>query len=224
MRIRGCEKLTEANVIVAYRLSQREPALKMKFHDELYGRHDDGVLSRIPHTKLAKGVVEIPQRNLDEVRRIFDKHKVAYELRITIPEKERDHILEITKTIEDPYEKSLGLGSLDFGRFVVERLEEIGEKSVKTGDLRDEMLAVVDTVQKWSKKHEGEPLADVIPYAFGALENKQSGDVAAAKRAVLRIAESLKSWMVGYHVLRESTGEESVGDVLRKYRKHKTQS
>jgi len=221
MKIRGCEKLTQANVIVAYRLNLRESALKTKFHDELYGRHNDGVLSRIPHTKLAKGVVEISQRNLDEIRRIFDKYGVEYELRLTIPEKERNHIFEIVKTIEDPYEKALSLDSLGFSSFVIERLEELGERPLEPGEFADEMLAVEDVVQKWAKKHEGDPLADVLVYMFQALETKHGAELGIARKNALRIAESLKNWTVGYQVLRESKDEESVGEVLKRYRMRK---
>lgn len=221
MKIRGCERLTQANVIVAYRLNSSESALKTKFHDELYGRHDDGFLSRIPHSKLAKGVVEISQRNLDEIRHIFDKYNVEYELRITIPEKERDQIFRIVKTIEDPYEKALDLKSSVFSDFVIERLQQLGEKPVEASEFADEMLAIDDTVQKWASRHEDEPLANVLSYMFKDFEAKRDAEPAIVRNNILRIAESLRSWAVGYHVLQESSDEESVGELLKKYKTRK---
>jgi len=224
MNIRGCEKLTEANVIVAYRLAFREPAVKTKFHDELYGRHNDGILSRIPHRKLADGVIEIPQRNFDEISGIFEKYGVDYELRLAIPVKEHDEIVKIVKTLEDPYEKALDLNSSDFSSFVIERLQQLGEKPVEAAEFKGEMLAISDTVQKWAGKHEDDPLASVLPYMVKALEAKRDVEPAVAKSNIQRVAESLKNWAVGYHVLRESNDEESVGELLKKYKARKKMS
>jgi len=221
MNIRGCEKLTEANVIVAYRLAVREPAVRTRFHDELYGRHNDGILSRIPHMKLADCVIEIPQRNFDEVSSIFEKYGIDYELRLAIPVKERVEILGIVKTIKDPYEKALDLDSSDFSNFVFERLQQLGKRSVKAGEFTDDLLAISDTVQKWAGKHEDDPLASVLSYMFKAFEARRDVEPAIARSNILRVAESLRNWTVGYHVLRESSDEESVGELLKKYKARK---
>jgi len=220
MDVKGCEKLTDANVMLIYKLPAQSANIKTKFHDELYGRHNEGVLFKIPHTKLIKGVIEIPQRNLDEITRIFDKYGVDYKLRIVIPVKERDQIIKIVKTIEDPYEKALEFKSLDFSKFVTEKLEKMGTCR-ETSELENEMLAISDTVQKWLSRHEADPLAEVLAYMFKALQTKQSPESNATKRNVLRIAESLKNWTVGYQVLRESKDTESVGEVLKKYKMNK---
>jgi hypothetical protein len=221
MNIKGCEKLTDANVMIVYKLSIPNPSTKTRFHDELYGRHNDGILFKIPHTKLAKGVIEIPQRNLDEISRIFDKYGVDYKLRITIPVKEHDQIVKIVRTIEDPYEKALELNPLDFSEFVTKRLEEIDTKPMQPSEFADEMLAISDTVQKWVSKHEDDPLAEILAYMFKALQTKQSQESDAIKRNFRRIAESLKNWIVGFQVLRESKDKEPIGEVLKKYKNSK---
>jgi hypothetical protein len=220
MDVKGCEKLTDANVMIIYKLPAQNASIKTRFHDELYGRHKEGTLFRIPHTKLIKGVIEIPQRNLDEITHIFDKYGVEYRLRIVIPVEEHDQIMKIVKTIEDPYEKALEFDSLDFSKFVIEKLEEMG-KSMEASELENEMLAISDTTQKWVGKHEDDPLAEVLAYMFKALQTEQSSESNFAKRNVLRIAESLRNWTVGYQVLRESKDTESVGEVLKKYKMHK---
>ncbi len=38
MQVEGCEKLTRANIIIAYEFSSKNPKVKTKFHDELYGK------------------------------------------------------------------------------------------------------------------------------------------------------------------------------------------
>lgn len=221
MDVKECEKLTEANVMIVYKLPTQNASIKTKFHDELYGRHKEGILFKIPHTKLAKGVIEIPQRNFDEISLIFDKYGVDYKARIVIPIKDRDQIMKIVKTIEDQYEKAVEFNSLVFSKFVTEKLEEIGKEPLQTSELENEMLAISDTVQKWVRKHEDEPLADVLAYMFQALQIKQSAESELIKRNAVRIAESLRNWTVGYQVLKESKDTESVGDVLKKYKKHK---
>ncbi|MDH5745098.1 MAG: hypothetical protein OEZ52_16270 [Candidatus Aminicenantes bacterium] len=221
MDIKGCERLTDANVIIVYNLSNQDSSTKTRFHDELYGRHKNGILFKIPHKKLIKGAIEIPQRNLQEIKSVFDKHRVDYELRITIPVKEPGQIVRIVEEIEDPYEKALEFNSLDFSGFVTERLGEIGNKSLKPDELADEMLTVRNTVQKWVSRHEDDPLADVLAYMSKALKDNQSLEPNTAKRNILRVAESLKNWTVGYHVLQESKDSESLGEVLKKYRMKK---
>ena len=39
MQVEGCEKLTKANIIIAYELSSENAKAKTRFHDELYGRN-----------------------------------------------------------------------------------------------------------------------------------------------------------------------------------------
>ena len=85
MQVEGCEKLTKANIIIAYELSSENSKAKTRFHDELYGRNNNGLLSKIPHRKLANCVIEIPQRNLGDIRPIFKKYDVKYQLRLAIP-------------------------------------------------------------------------------------------------------------------------------------------
>jgi hypothetical protein len=218
MKIKGCEKLTEANVIIAYELSSENANVKTRFHDELYGRNKEGLLFKIPHTKLARGVIEIPQRNLGEIRGVFDKYGVVYKLRLTIPVRDSSQIMKIAQTIRDPYEKALGFNSLDFSKFITEKLETIGSGHLQNDELTDEMLAISDTMQKWVKTHEEEPLATGFAYMFKALETAGSKAPEDVKRNALRIAESLRNWTVGYQILGESEDNESIGSILKKYK------
>ena len=129
MQVEGCEKLTKANIIIAYELSSENAKAKTKFHDELYGRNRDGLLSKIPHRKLANCVIEIPQRNLGDVRPIFEKYDIKYQLRIAIPERDAEKIVRITNSIEDPYEKAVDYDSEGFSTFVVDKLIGSASKS-----------------------------------------------------------------------------------------------
>jgi hypothetical protein len=221
MEIKGCSKLTEANIIIVYGLSSEDPRIKTKFHDELYGRKKRGLLFRIPHRKLARGVLEIPQRNLREVRSVFDKYGVDYELRLTLPVRNSEQISKIARTIKDPYEESLRFKSLDFSKFVTTKLEDIGKGRLPDEELTDEILAINDTMQKWVKTHQEEPLATGVAYLFSSLENESSKDPEDVKRDASRIAASLKHWTIGYQVLEESEDTESIDEVLEKYRKSK---
>ena len=99
MQVEGCEKLTKANIIIAYELSSENAKAKTRFHDELYGRNRDGLLSKIPHRKLANCVIEIPQRNLGDIRPIFKKYGVKYQLRIAIPVRDPEQIVKISDSI-----------------------------------------------------------------------------------------------------------------------------
>ncbi|MGD0994604.1 MAG: hypothetical protein ABR909_03650 [Candidatus Bathyarchaeia archaeon] len=221
MQVEGCEKLTKANIIIIYGLSSEDAKLKTKFHDELYGRNKDGFLSKIPHRKLTDGVIEISQRNLEEVKTIFEKYPVNYQLRITIPVRDTEQILQITKTIEDPYEKALGLEAVGFSKFMIDKLEKISKQEMEKEDLLDELLAIKDTVQKWIMLHQEEPLAAAFSYMFKALELTEGKSLETIRRDVSRIAESLKHWTIGYQVLKESKDTESIDEVLKKYKAKK---
>ena len=218
MEIKGCEKLTDANVIIAYELTLGNAKVKTKFHDALYGRRKDGLLFKIPHRKLARGVIEIPQRNLGDVKKVFEKYGVGYKLRLTIPVRDSAQIVKIVKTIEDPYEKALEFDSLQFSRFVTAKLEYIGKEHLSSDDLSDELLSIEDTMEKWVKTHREEPLATEFGYMYNALKVAEGKSPEEAKRHALRIAESLKHWTVGYQVLEKSSDDESIDDVLKKYR------
>jgi len=207
--------------MIVYNLPSKNAKVKTKFHDELYGRHKEGILFRIPHRKLARGVIEIPQRNLGEIRPVFDKYGVDYELRLMIPIRDSDQIAKIVTTIKDPYERAIELDSLNFSKFIIKKLEEIGEKTHEKNELEDEILAATDTAQKWVRKHEKEPLATEFAYIFKSLETAENQEPEMAKRSSLRIAESLKNWTVGYQVLKESKNKETIEDVLKKYKSKK---
>jgi hypothetical protein len=221
MEVKGCEKLKEANVIIAYELPPKSANIKTKFHDELYGRKKNGLLSKIPHCKLADSVIEIPQRNLVEVKCVFDKYGVGYKLRLTIPERDTDQIEKIAESIEDPYEKALSFDSLHFSEFVTSKLEMISKGNTQTDDLLDETLAISDTVEKWVKRHKEEPLATEFAYLFKALETASKETPEVVKRIALRVAESLRHWTVGYQILEGSKDTDSIEDVLKKYRASK---
>jgi len=221
MQVEGCEKLTKANIIIAYELSSENPKAKTRFHDELYGRNNNGLLSKIPHRKLANCVIEIPQRNLGDIRPIFKKYDVKYQLRLTISERDLEKIVRITDSIEDPYEKALKFDSLGFGTFITDKLDKVGKQELSKEELQDEMLAISDTVGKWFNMHPDEPLSIGFAYMFKALEVADCKSPEIVKRDVLRISESLKHWIVGYRVLKESKDTESIDDVLKRYRAQK---
>jgi hypothetical protein len=218
MQIKGCERLTEANVIIAYELSSENAKVKTQFHNALYGRKKEGLLFKIPHRKLARGVIEIPQRNLDDIKRVFDKFGVGYELRLTLPVRDSAQIITITKTIEDPYEKAKQFDSFDFGEFVVSKLEEIGKGLGEIENISDEVLSLEDTMEKWVKINRGKALAPEFAYMLDALGTGENKSPEEVKRNALRIANSLRHWIVGYKVLEESKDNESIDAVLKKYR------
>src|SRR4030042_4049240 len=124
MQVEGCEKLTNANVIIAYEVSSKNIKDKTRFHNELYGRNNDGFLFKIPHRKLANCVIEIPQRNLRDIRPIFNKYDISYQLRIAIPERDPEKIVEITDSIEDDYRKALNYDSIAFSTFLLDKLDK----------------------------------------------------------------------------------------------------
>lgn len=221
MQIRGCEKLTNANVMIVYNLPSKNAKVKTRFHDELYGRHKEGILFKIPHRKLARGVIEISQRNLGEIRPVFDKYSVVYELRLVNPIRDSDQIMKIVTNIKDPYERAIESDSLSFSKFITKKLEEIGGKTLERSELENEILAATDTVQKWVRKHEDEPLATGFAYIFKGLETAENKEPEIVKRNALRIAESLKNWTIGYHILKESKDKETVEEVLKKYKSKK---
>ena len=215
MQIEGCEKLTKANIIIVYELSSENAKIKTKFHDELYGRKKNGLLYKIPHRKLANGVIEISQRNLKDVRNIFEKYSVDYQLRLTIPVRDTKQIVKISETIEDPYEKALMLDQVDFSKFVISKLEKIGKQTVECEDFSDELLSINDTMQK------EEPLAAGFAYMFKALEAVDDKSPETMRREALRVAESLRHWTVGYQVLKESKDNESIDEILNRFRANK---
>ena len=90
--------------------------------------------------------------------------------------------------------------------------------------LQDEALAIGDTVAKWFKAHQDEPLSAGFAYMFKSLEVAGSKSPDAIRREVLRISESLKHWLVGYHVLQGSEDNESIDEVLRRYKGQKEKS
>jgi hypothetical protein len=223
MQVEGCEKLTKANIIIAYELSSENPKAKTKFHDELYGRNKDGFLFKIPHRKLANGVIEIPQRNLADIRPIFRKYGVRYHLRISIPESDPEKIIRIAASIKDPYEKALDYDSLGFSTFIVDKLDKIGKQELAKEEVQDDALAISDTVGKWFKTHQNEPLSTGFAYMFKALEVADGKSPETIKREVLRISESLKHWIIGYSVLKDSKDTETIDEVLQKYKAQKQQ-
>jgi len=221
MQVEGCEKLTKANIIIAYELSLENAKAKTRFHDELYGRHKDGFLSKIPHRKLADCVIEIPQRNLGDIRPIFKKYGVKYQLRIAIPVRDSEQIVKISDSITDPYEKALEYDSLGFSTFIIDKLDKVGKQDLAQEELEDEMLAVSDTVGKWFKMHPDKPLSTGFAYMFKALEVADGKSPEIIRRDVLRISESLKHWIVGYRVLKDSKDTESIDEVLQRYKTQK---
>lgn len=224
MHVEGCEKLTKANIIIAYELSSENAKAKTKFHDELYGRNKDGLLFKIPHRKLANGVIEISQRNLGDIRPIFKKYDVKYQLRIAIPERDPEQIVKISNSIEDPYEKALDYDSAGFGTFIIDKLDNVGKQELNTDELQDEMLAISDTVGKWFKIHKEEPLSTGFAYMFKALEAAEGKSPEIIRRDAVRISESLKHWIVGYHVLKDSKDTESIDEVLQRYKAQKEEA
>jgi len=218
MQVEGCEKLTKANVIIAYEVSSKNAKDKTKFHNELYGRNNDGLLFKIPHKKLAKCVIEIPQRNLRDIRPIFKKYDINYQLRISIPERNPEKILEITDGIDDPYKKALNYDSVDFSTFIIDKLDKAGKKTVENEELQDELLTIKDTVEKWFKKHKDSSLAMGFAYMFQALEVAEGKSPEIIRKDMLRIKESLKHWVIGYQVLKESKDTESIDELLQKYK------
>jgi hypothetical protein len=222
MQVEGCEKLTKANVIIAYEVSSKNTKDKTRFHNELYGRHNDGFLSKIPHRKLANCVIEIPQRNLRDIRPIFNKYAISYQLRIAIPERDADKIVKITDSIEDPYEKALNYDSLAFSAFLVDKLDKASKPALAKEELEDELLAITDTVEKWFKTHSDAPLSTGFAYMFKALEVADGKSPEVIRRDVSRIEESLKHWVVGYQVLNESEDTDLIDDLLKRYKTKKT--
>jgi len=221
MQVEGCEKLTKANVIIAYQVSSKKTKDKTRFHNELYGRNNDGLLSKIPHRKLANCVIEIPQRNLRDIRPIFSKYDVKYQLRLTISERDPERIVEITDSIEDPYEKALNYDSLTFSTFLFDKLEKASKPELEKEELEDELLAIIDTVEKWFKKHSDAPLSTEFAYMFKALEVAEGKSPEIIRRDISRIKESLKHWVVGYQVLNESKDTDSIDDLLKRYKAQK---
>jgi hypothetical protein len=221
MQVEGCEKLTKANVIIAYQVSSKNTKDKTRFHNELYGRNNDGLLSKIPHRKLANCVIEIPQRNLRDIRPIFKKYGINYQLRITISERDPQKIIEITDSLEDSYEKALNYDSLPFSTFILGKLDNAHQQSLEKEDLLDELLAITDTVGKWFKMHPDAPLSTGFAYMFKALEVADGKSPEIIRRDISRIQESLKHWVIGYQVLNESKDTDSIDELLKRYRAQK---
>ena len=223
MQVEGCEKLTKVNVIIAYEVSSKNTKDKTRFHNELYGRKNNGALSKIPHRKLANCVIEIPQRNLRDIRPIFNKYDINYQLRIAIPERDPERIVRITDSIEDPYEQALHYDSLGFTTFVIDKLDKASRQALGKEELQDEMLAITDTIEKWFKLHQDEPLSTGFAYMFKALEVADGKSPEIIRRDILRIRESLKHWVIGYQVLKGSEDAESIDEVLQRYKTQKNQ-
>jgi hypothetical protein len=167
-------------------------------------------------------VIEIPQRNLRDVRPIFNKYDINYQLRLTISERDPEKIVEITDSIEDPYEKALNFDSLPFSTFILGKLDHASKQSLEKEDLQDELLAITDTVGKWVTKHPDAPLSIGFAYMFKALEVTDGKSPEIIKRDISRIKESLKHWVVGYQVLKESKDTDSIDDLLKRYKTQKT--
>lgn len=222
MQVEGCEKLTKANIIIAYQVSSKNTKDKTKFHNELYGRNNDGPLSKIPHRKLANCVIEIPQRNLRDISPIFSKYGVKYELRITIPERDMAKIALITDSLEDAYEKALNYDSSAFSSFLLDKLENASKPTLNLEELQDELLAITDTVEKWFNKHPDAPLSTGFAYMFRALEVADGKSPEIIRRDISRIKESLKHWAIGYQVLNESKDTDSIEELLKRYKSQKT--
>ena len=221
MQVEGCEKLTKANVIIAYEVSSKSTKEKTKFHNELYGRNNDGLLFRMPHRKLANCVIEIPQRNLRDIRPLFNKHEISYQLRISIPERDTEKIVKITDSIEDAYEKALNYDSIHFSTFLLDKLDKASKPELEKEELEDELLAITDTVGKWFKTHSDAPLSIGFAYMFKALEVADGKSPEIIGRDISRIKESLKHWTIGYQVLNESKDTDSIDDLLKRYKTQK---
>jgi hypothetical protein len=108
----------------------------------IYGRNNDAT-SKIPHRKLANCVIEIPQRNLRDIRPIFNKYDISYQLRIAIPERDPEKIVEITDSIEDAYRKALNYDSIAFSTFLLDKLDKAGKPAL--GRKSEDELLVTDT-------------------------------------------------------------------------------
>ncbi len=221
MQVEGCEKLTEANVIIAYQVSSKNTKDKTKFHNDLYGRNNDGPLSKIPHRKLANCVIEIPQRNLRDIFPIFDKYDISYQLRISIPERDTQRIVKITDSIEDAYDKALNYDSIPFSTFLLDKLDKASKPTLQKEELEDELLAITDTVEKWFKKHSEAPLSAGFAYMFKALEVADGKSPEIIRRDISKIKDSLKHWAIGYQVLNKSKDTDSIDDLLKKYKTQK---
>jgi hypothetical protein len=221
MQVEGCEKLTIANVIIAYEVSSKNTKDKTRFHNELYGRNNDGFLFKIPHRKLANCVIEIPQRNLQDIRSIFNKYDINYQLRIAIPERDPEKIVKITDSLEDLYEKALKYDSLAFSTFILDKLDKATKPSLEKEELEDELLAITDTVEKWFKIHPDDPLSTGFAYMFQALEVANGKSPEIIRRDISRIKESLKHWVIGYQVLNESKDADSIDELLKRYKTQK---
>jgi hypothetical protein len=221
MQVEGCEKLTIANVIIAYEVSSKNTKDKTRFHNELYGRNNDGFLFKIPHRKLANCVIEIPQRNLQDIRSIFNKYEINYQLRIAIPERDPEKIVKITDSLEDLYEKALKYDSLAFSTFILDKLDKATKPSLEKEELEDELLAITDTVEKWFKIHQDDPLSTGFAYMFQALEVANGKSPEIIRRDISRIKESLKHWVIGYQVLNESKDADSIDELLKRYKTQK---
>ena len=221
MQVEGCEKLTNANVIIAYEVSSKNNKDKTRFHNELYGRNNDGLLFKIPHRKLANCVIEISQRNLQDIRPIFNKYDINYKLRISIPERDPDKIAKIADSIEDPYEKALNYDSIPFSTFVLDKLDKASKPAFEKEELEDELLAITDTIGKWFKKHPDAPLSTGFAYMFQGLEVADGKSTEIIRRDISRVKESLKHWVIGYQVLNESKDTDSIDDLLKKYKTQK---
>lgn len=222
MQVEGCEKLTKANVIIAYEVSSKNTKDKTKFHNELYGRNNDGLLFKIPHRKIANCVIEIPQRNLKDIQLIFKKYDINYQLRIAIPERDTNKIIKITESIQDPYEKALDYDSLKFSTFIIEKLDKASRQALEKEELEDELLAITDTVEKWFKMHPDAPLSSGFAYMFKALDVADGKSPEIIRREIARIKESLKHWVIGYQVLNQSKDTDSIDELLKKYRAKKS--
>lgn len=222
MQVEGCEKLTKANVIIAYEVSSKNTKDKTKFHNELYGRNNDGLLFKIPHRKIANCVIEIPQRNLKDIQLIFKKYDINYQLRIAIPERDTNKIIKITESIQDPYEKALDYDSLKFSTFIIEKLDKASRQTLEKEELEDELLAITDTVEKWFKMHPDAPLSSGFAYMFKALDVADGKSPEIIRREIARIKESLKHWVIGYQVLNQSKDTDSIDELLKKYRAKKS--
>lgn len=222
MQVEGCEKLTEANVIIAYEVSSKNTKEKTRFHNELYGRNNDGLLFKIPHRKLANCVIEIPQRNLKDLKPVFNKYNINYQLRLTILERDLEKISKITASIQDPYEKALNFDPSNFSKFILKKLEEASKPTLAKEELDDKLLAITDTVAKWLNMHPDTPLSTGFAYMFRALEVADGKSPEIIKRDILRIKESLKHWVIGYHVLNESKDTDSIDELLKRYKAQKT--
>lgn len=223
MQVEGCEKLTKANIIIAYEFSSKNTKDKTRFHNELYGRKNDGLLSRMPHRKLANCVIEIPQRNLADIRPIFNKYNINYQLRIALPERDPEKIVLITNSIEDSYEKALIYDSLHFSTFIIDKLDK-ANKHDSGEELHDDLLAISDTVEKWFKMHQDEQLSTGFAYMFKALEVADGKSPEIIRRDISRISKSLKHWVIGYQVLKDSKDTESIDDALKRYKAKKEKS